>query len=554
MTGGGSHLPGTPDEEGDDPIVLHVDMDCFYAACERRREPQLEGEPVVVGMGYEGGQTHGAVATASYEAREYGVESAQAISTALERLPRMADAEDPDTDVDPDDAGYYRPVDMDHYEAVSAEVKEILHESADVVREVSIDEAYLDVTDRTGWEVAEGFARHVKHRIDREVGVTASVGVAPNMSAAKIASDHDKPDGLVVVRPDEVSEFLAPLDVGEIHGVGPVTARELREMGIETAADLAAADRADLRSRFGERGAEMHRRARGEDEREVTPRGRPKSLSRESAFTEATDDDERKREQVRTLAEAVADRSRRKGAMYRTIGIKAVTPPYDVNTRAKSLPGPVDDPGLVEEVALELLAEFAGVEVRKVGVRVSNLSFADAEQSSLGDGWGTNGGETDSSGSDETGSESASRRSVEEADDEDDSDAQRSLGDQWETSDVERAEEASSNGGMAAGESSNGVTTDGRTADAKCSNAPTDGEADGGDPADPDRDGQLSLRDAWAGDDVASDEGAENDAADDDRDADSDGISPPDADGDSGGDADLDGQVSLGVFESDSTR
>ncbi|USZ68308.1 DNA polymerase IV [Halorussus salilacus] len=388
MTRGGARLPGTPDEERADPIVLHVDMDCFYAACERRREPKLRGEPVVVGMGYEDGETHGAVATASYEAREFGVESAQAISTALERLPRKVESDDPDSDLDPDEAGHYRPVDMDYYQSVSAEVKEILHDSADVVREVSVDEAYLDVTDRTAWEVAEGFARHVKNRIDREVGVTASVGVAPNMSAAKIASDHDKPDGLVVVEPGEVREFLAPLDVAELHGVGPVTARELRESGIETAADLAAADRADLEARFGERGAEMHRRARGEDDREVTPRGRPKSLSRESAFTEPTDDAEETRERIRTLAAAVADRARGKDAMYRTIGIKAVTPPYDVNTRAKSLPGPVDDPGLVEEVALDLFAEFDDARVRKVGVRVSNLSFADAEQASLGDGWG----------------------------------------------------------------------------------------------------------------------------------------------------------------------
>jgi len=384
---GGATLPGTPDDDGEDPIVLHVDMDCFYAACERKREPTLRGEPVVVGMGYEDGETHGAVATASYEAREYGVESAQAISTALERLPRMAEADDPGSEIDPGEAGYYRPVDMDYYESVAEAVKELLHDSADVVREVSIDEAYLDVTDRTSWAVAEGFARHVKHRIDREVGVTASVGVAPNMSAAKIASDHDKPDGLVVVDPGEVASFLAPLDVAELHGVGPVTARKLREMGVETAGDLAAADRADLEAEFGERGAEMHRRARGDDDREVTPTGRPKSLSRESAFTEATDDVGTKRERVRTLAGAVADRATRKGVMYRTIGIKAVTPPYDVNTRAKSLPGPVDDPELVEEVALDLLAEFDDEAVRKVGVRVSNLSFADAEQASLGDGW-----------------------------------------------------------------------------------------------------------------------------------------------------------------------
>jgi DNA polymerase IV (DinB-like DNA polymerase) len=222
------------------------------------------------------------------------------------------------------------------------------------------------------------------------------------MSAAKIASDHDKPDGLVVIEPGEVRDFLAPLDVAEIHGVGPVTARALREMGVETAGDLADADRAALEDRFGERGAEMYRRSRGEDDREVTPTGKPKSLSRESAFTEATGDDATKRDQIRTLAEAVADRASRKGAMYRTIGVKAVTPPYDVNTRAKSLPGPVDDPDLVEEVALELFSEFEGVEVRKVGVRVSNLSFAAGDQASLGDGWETPDAESGDSEANET--------------------------------------------------------------------------------------------------------------------------------------------------------
>jgi len=386
--GDGPRLPGAPDAESGDRIVLHVDMDCFYAACERLREPELRGEPLVVGMGYEPGDEVGAVATASYEAREYGVESAQAISTALEQLPRKADADD-DSDADPADGGYYRPVDMDFYESVSGEVKEILHDCADVVREVSIDEAYLDVTDRTAWEVADGFARHVKHRIEREVGVVASIGVAPNMSTAKVASDRDKPDGLVVVEPDEVRDFLAPLDVEEIHGVGPVTARELRGMGLSTAGDVADADPRELEAAFDSRGRELYERARGEDDREVTPTGRPKSLSRESAFAEAVADPEPKRNQVRTLAEAVADRARREGALYQTIGIKAVTPPYDVNTRAKSLPGPVDEPALVEEVALDLLGEFADEPVRKVGVRVSNLSFAAGDQTSL-DGWGSN--------------------------------------------------------------------------------------------------------------------------------------------------------------------
>ena len=403
-------------DDNDQRIILHVDMDCFYASCERLREPALRGDPVIVGMGYEAGEPHGAVATASYEAREHGIDSAQPISQALDALPRAAE-----TDAEP--AGYYRPVDLDFYEDVASDVKAILHDCADVVREVSIDEAYLDVTDRTSWELAgdtngsddgpdegnatdatdatdgsgdddgdtapvdsnsrtlaEGYARYIKQRIDREVGVPASVGVAPNMATAKVASDHDKPDGLTVVRPSEVTDFLAPLPVAAIHGVGPVTERELTEMGIDTAGDLAAADPTDLADRFGERGRELYARARGDDNREVTPTGRPKSLSRESAFTEATEETEAKRERVSALAADVAARARSRDAMYQTVGIKVVTPPFDVNTRATSLSGPVDDPDLVESIALDLLREFDDDPVRKLGVRVSKLSFEAQEQ------------------------------------------------------------------------------------------------------------------------------------------------------------------------------
>ncbi|WP_226013084.1 DNA polymerase IV [Halomicrobium salinisoli] len=371
--------------DGSERVVAHVDMDCFYAACERLREPALKGEPLVVGMGFEPGETIGAVATASYEAREFGVESAMAITQALDRLPRKVDAAtDPDLDVD--EAGFYRPVDMEYYESVSSEVKEILRERADVLREVSIDEAYLDVTDRVGWDGVREWAADLRATVESEVGVVASVGVAPTMSAAKVASDRDKPDGLVVVRPGEVRDFFADLPVEEVHGVGPVTADELGEMGIETAGDLAATDRDRLADRFGERGLEIRRFARGEDDREVTPRGRPKSLSRESAFAEPTGDREAVRDRVRSLADSVADRAASKDVLYQTIGIKVVTPPYDVNTRTRSLPGPVEDPDLVEEVALDLLGEFEGERVRKVGVRVSKLSFTAGEQASL-TGW-----------------------------------------------------------------------------------------------------------------------------------------------------------------------
>ena len=412
----GGHLPGLPGvpDDGEDRIVCHVDMDCFYASCERRRECELEGEPVVVGMGYEPGADHGAVATASYEAREFGVESAQAISVALSRLPNREETnfDDPMVDVSPTETGFYRPVDIEYYRSVAEEVREVLRESADTMREVSIDEAYLDVTDHTSWEtvgntsvdgddddadssgdesseartLAAGFARHLKERIADEVGVVASVGVAPNMSAAKVASDVDKPDGLVVVPPGTVRDFLAPLSIEDVHGVGPVRARALREMGIETAGDLAAADPQDLVDRFGERGRDLYDRARGDDDRPVTPKGKPKSLNRESAFPEATAEGERHRETVRDLAREVADRAVGEGALYRTIGIKVVTPPFEVSTRARSLSGPVRDGDLLERVALDLLDEFDGATIRKVGVRVSNLDFAAAEQSSLG-GW-----------------------------------------------------------------------------------------------------------------------------------------------------------------------
>jgi DNA polymerase IV (DinB-like DNA polymerase) len=231
----------------------------------------------------------------------------------------------------------------------------------------------------------------VKDRIEREAGVPASVGVAPNMSAAKVASDADKPDGLVVVPPGSVAEFLAPLPTADVHGVGPVTEETLAELGVETAGDLAAADRDRLADALGERGPELSRRAAGDDDREVTPTGLPKSLSRESALP-TTADEATKRETVTALAADVARRARERGCLYRTIGIKAVEPPFDVNTRARSLPGPVDDPDLVEEVALDLLGEFDDVRVRKLGVRVSKLDFAESDQATLGGFEGGEGG------------------------------------------------------------------------------------------------------------------------------------------------------------------
>ena len=380
-----ARLPGVDPPE---QVVAHVDMDCFYAACERLREPELDGEPLVVGMGYEAGETHGAVATASYEAREHGIESAMAISEALERLPRRGSA-------DPDEpSGFYRPVDMAFYESVSEDVRAVLSRAAETVRNVSIDEAYLDLGD-VQWEAARPFGRSLKREIEADAGVVASVGIAPDMTTAKLASDAEKPDGLVVVEPDSVRSFLAPIPVEELHGVGPVTASELRSMGFETAGDIASGSESVFIDAFGERGRDLYAQARGEDGRTVEPRGEPKSLSSESAFTDATEDSERKARKVRDLASEVTTRASAEDALYRTIGIKVVTPPFEVSTRSRSLSGPVDDPELVERTALELLSEFAGEPVRKLGVRLSNLCFDDREQATISE-WGSDGGGGDS--------------------------------------------------------------------------------------------------------------------------------------------------------------
>lgn len=368
----------------EDWIILHVDCDCFYAACERTRHPELEGEPLVIGMGYDEEDPHGAVATASYEAREYGVESAMAIGNALEKLPRMVDANtDNPAGPDPDDAGYYRPVDMEFYESIGSEIQSILDEYADTLEPVSIDESYLDVTEQTTWAEVESYAEKLKEHVREEVGIPVSIGIAPTKSAAKVASDHDKPDGLVIVEPGEVRSFFAPLDIEEVHGIGPVTASTLRSMGIETAGDLAVADADELVDEFGSRGKEAHQRARGHDPRPVSPPDDPKSLSNESSFGDPVADIEAKCEKIRALAEEVTTRAREKNALYQTIGIKVVEPPYDVNTRAHTLPGPIDNPELVEKTALDLLEEFSETEVRKVGVKVSKLTFSENRQPML---------------------------------------------------------------------------------------------------------------------------------------------------------------------------
>lgn len=362
-----------------DQIVLHLDMDCFFAACERLRRPELEGEPVVIGGGFESEPPRGAVATASYEAREYGVHSAQPISEALRKLPRRSESDGVEGQT-----GIYLKGDHSYYREVSSEVMEIVEEYANTTRRISIDEAYLDITDETTWQNAGRYATDLKSQISQEVGVVASIGLAPTMSCAKIASDYNKPDGLCVVGPNEVQSFLAPMDIGDIHGVGPVRAKSFKEKGIETAGDLASLSTQEVLDRFGSNTTTLYDRVRGVDPREVEPVGKRKSISKEKSI-EPTSSRQIKEATIQTLADRVHQRAISEGVHYRTVGVKVVETPFDRQTRERSLMGPIQNDDLLKEVAQSLLEDFSEATVRKLGVKVSRLDFFNGDQTQVSD-------------------------------------------------------------------------------------------------------------------------------------------------------------------------
>ena len=284
--------------------ILHLDMDAFFAAVEQRDRPELRGKPVVIGADPQGGRGRGVVSTASYEARRFGVGSAMPISQAWRLCPH---------------AVYLHP-DIDKYAGESKLVMEILRRVTDVVEPVSIDEAFLDVTG-SARAMGDGatIARRLKDAIRAERQLTASVGVASSKLVAKIASDMQKPDGLVVVPAGEEAAFLAPLPVRRLWGVGPKMEEQLAKLGVVTIGDLAALDPARLERRLGTHGQDLQRLARGEDDRPVAaePAG-AKSLGQEHTYGRDTADAGRLRATLLSLADTVAARLRAHGLRART--------------------------------------------------------------------------------------------------------------------------------------------------------------------------------------------------------------------------------------------
>jgi nucleotidyltransferase/DNA polymerase involved in DNA repair len=320
--------------------------------------PELVGKPVLVGGRPE---SRGVVATASYEARVYGIHSAMPMYRAVRLCPDAIVV----------------PPHFDLYRKYSRRVMGILHETTPALERVSIDEAYLDLTEQVGeWDEAVAIAQRLQERVRDEVGLSASLGVATNKLVAKVASDHDKPGGLAVVWPGEEAAFLAPLPVRAIWGVGPVTAEKLAGMGLTTIGDLARSSPDMLAARFGDQGKAMARRARGLDRRPVVTEHERKSVSREMTFGQDLREMEALKKQLWQLSQGVARRLERGGVAAGTIAIKLRYDDFETLTRQMSLDVATDEAERIYRVALVLLEQtwLRGRGVRLLGVGGHHLS------------------------------------------------------------------------------------------------------------------------------------------------------------------------------------
>ena len=346
-----------------DRIILHVDMDAFYASVEQRDDPKLKGRPVIVGADPKEGRGRGVVAACSYEARKFGVRSALPISQAWKLCPQ----------------GAFVPVRMERYVEVSKQVMEVLHRFTNLVEPLSIDEAFLDVSGSTAlFGAPEQIARAIKKQIREATGLCASVGVAPNKFVAKIASDLKKPDGLVIVKQDAVEDFLRDLPISKLWGVGPKTEERLHELGIRTIGDLRANPQ-------GPQGAHLHELAYGRDNRPVVPDWEARSISNETTFAEDTTDREFMLRTIRRLSESVGRRLRVDDLRARCITLKFRYEGFETHTRQMTLDRPTQSDDEIVRSAVSLFEQFPlDRKVRLLGVGSSDLTRSSKIPSQLG--------------------------------------------------------------------------------------------------------------------------------------------------------------------------
>ena len=341
--------------------IIHVDMDAFYASVEQRDNPELRGKPLAVGGG-----VRGVVAAASYEARKYGVRSAMPSVTAKRRCPDLI---------------FVKPR-FDAYREVSGQIRAIFHDYTPHVEPLSLDEAYLDVTeDLKGIGIATTIAEEIRARIKAETGLTASAGVSYNKFIAKLASDQNKPDGMCVITPAKGPAFVAGLPVKRFHGIGPKTAERMARLGIETGADLRAQTLAFLQHHFGSSGDYYWNLARGICHRQVKADRPYKSVSAEDTFMEDLTAPDALLAELDRIARHVWDRIEKKGLAGRTVSIKVKYGDFRIITRARSLPRNVTGAVEFAATAAALLKTLLPPEqgIRLLGAGLSNFSDDPAE-------------------------------------------------------------------------------------------------------------------------------------------------------------------------------
>ncbi len=353
-------------------VILHIDMDAFFAAIEELDHPEYRGKPVVVGADPKGGKGRGVVSTCNYEARKYGIHSAMPISQAYRRCPH---------------AIYVFPR-MRRYVEMSRKVHKIFYEFTPLVEPISVDEAFLDVTGcQRLFGTPEEIAKTIKQRIKDVTGLTASVGVAPSKFVAKIASDLEKPDGLVIVRPEEVRQFLTPLPISKMWGVGKKTEEKLRSMGIDTIGKIAAMPREEIVKKLGKVGLHFWYLANGIDDRDVQTESGRKSVSLENTFLEDVDDESTIEEMIRSLSDNVSRILRKKCIKGKTLTLKIRLEDFSTFTRSQSFNEFIDSSVVITEKALTLYRNFdrQGKKVRLLGVGISNLNIHVGDQLNLFD-------------------------------------------------------------------------------------------------------------------------------------------------------------------------
>ena len=343
--------------------IIHIDMDAFYASVEQRDDPQLKGKPVIVA--WRGNRS--VVCAASYEARQFGVRSAMPAVRAERLCPN----------------GVFLPPDFTRYRAVSRQAHEIFKRHTDLIELLSLDEAYLDVTEnRMCLPTATQVARTIREQIRAELLLTASAGVAPNKFLAKIASDWKKPNGLFVIQPEEIDSFLLPLPVGRLPGVGKVMEERLKGLDIQTIADLRKMELATLEGRFGRYGVRLYELARGIDESEVVPDRPTQSISAEDTFEQDVLLTEME-PMIRKLAEHTWAASRKESRIARTVVLKLKTSEFKILTRSHTPSSPPSSCEELTSIALSLRERVSlnpAQRFRLVGVGLSN--FCDPEDAS----------------------------------------------------------------------------------------------------------------------------------------------------------------------------